>query len=1072
MQVTYSARLGLSVPTFSTNVADLHIGWVNGVARLYAAALPGPGAGYSAYTLSTAGGAASLVSIQAYPAYLTHGSTPQIAVSDSADGACLLAAGLSPAGLASYALTPSGTFGGALSLNQSFDPLAVTTATFGGATYVYFAAPDTAEPYAYRLLAGGSLVPLRPAQQPAGHAISALAHTSTAAEGRYLLAASAAGNAITSHAIASDGSLTAAGQLTADHGTGFSKPTDVGTLTVLGTTYVIVAGSQSSSLSTFRLLPGGAFLEADHVVDNLNTRFASATALATVQVGERGFAFVGGADGGIDVLTLLADGRLVHLLTIADTASLSLADLTALAAARVGSHITLFAASETEPGISQIDLDIGPAGLVLYQQPGTMSGGAGNDLLHAGTATTAVHGGSGDDIIVSGGAGSTATLFGGAGHDLFVISAGAQIVTVADYETGIDRLDLTSLPLLRNLGQLTITPTAAGADIVYGPATIRVLSHDGNPIASTAFAQSQILRLDRFARNVTTTTVIGTVANDTLSAPDTDTTLVGLDGDDSLIGGAGNDRLEGGRGADSMSGGGGGDWLAGEIGNDTLRGQDGNDVALAGEGQDLLDGGAGDDTLAGDGGNDTLLGGDGGDLASGGDGDDSILGDAGADTAFGGNGNDRLFGGDGNDSLHGDAGSDIVQGEAGDDVLSGGAGHDSLYAGNGADSADGGDDNDLLVGGDGDDTLSGGAGVDLLDGGEGDDQLFGGDGADRLDGRNGRDRMFGGAGNDILFGQDGDDSLHGDAGDDTLHGELGRGLLDGGAGNDSLLGGEQEDTARGGTGNDWIAAYGGDDSLAGDDGNDTIGAAAGNDTILGGNGNDIVWGGNGNDDAFGEAGNDTIYAGNGSDRVFGGAGNDWIEAVAGQKLLDGGADHDRIFGGGSADTIQAGDGQDFAKGGDGADLIFGGNGHDNLGGGLGDDVVQGDGGNDSLWGWTGNDQLYGGAGNDILRGGGGADRLFGGAGADIFIFESAADVGLWSTNDTIWDFTRGVDKISLWGLGLRFAGTGGTGAARELRTVAHGNGVVAYADITGDGQPDLSFYVDGVTALTATDFFL
>ena len=104
-----------------------------------------------------------------------------------------------------------------------------------------------------------------------------------------------------------------------------------------------------------------------------------------------------------------------------------------------------------------------------------------------------------------------------------------------------------------------------------------------------------------------------------------------------------------------------------------------------------------------------------------------------------------------------------------------------------------------------------------------------------------------------------------------------------------------------------------------------------------------------------------------------------------------------------------------ATGGAGNDILIGGAGNDSLTGGAG---------NDTLTGGVGNDTLTGGAGSDTLTGGAGSDTLTGGAGIDTFGYTALADsnagtlTGANLTFDTITDFTKGQDKISVVNLGF------------------------------------------------------
>ncbi|MGC1486185.1 MAG: calcium-binding protein, partial [Albidovulum sp.] len=855
VSITYSTVLGASIPTFMTGITDLAIAWINGQPHLYSAARPGPGAGYAVFNIANASGPASLLAVQGYSAPVDHNTTPGIAVIANGSGGTLIAGGLTPWGWASYTLSSSGSFGAAQNYPFIIDPTAVEAFNSGGNTYVYLADDQTGLPHAYLLGGGGGLTGL--ADLPPSAAPGALVEDMTIAAtsgGNFLLSVSAGSNAIYSYAIAGDGNLTYSAELTVDSGVGMSKPTGIETVTLHGTTYAVVAASQSSSLSVFELLPSGAFIAVDHVVDNLTTRFAGATALSTLQVGDRAYVLVGGSDDGVDVMTMLPDGRLIHLLTIQDTAGMTLADVTSIAVAKIGARVEVFVASATEPGITQLDLDLGTQGVSIHGAAGVQTGSANNDLLYAGSSTTTIYGGAGDDILVAGGTAGSAVLYGGAGRDIFVLGSSPTTLQIADYEVGIDRLDLTSFLLLRNTGQLVITSTASGADITYLNTTIHVESASGNPIAANAFAQSQLLPLTRFSPDETVKQIIGTSGDDTLIGTAADTSILGLDGNDSLVGNSGQDTLVGGSGHDHMTGGAGNDEIWGDVGNDSATGNAGNDLAYGGDGDDVLSGGLGADTLYGGMDNDLLSGDDDNDILWGDHGNDTLNGGAGIDLLYGGVGDDLIDGGDGNDTLWG---------EQGNDTLNGGLGIDVLYGDIGDDLIDGGGGNDTLWGQDGNDSLLGGAGNDTLYGGNGDDDLAGGDGIDQLAAGAGHDTLSGGAGDDTLWGGADGNYLDGGADNDLIYGGAGNDTALGGDGNDVIWGAAGNDRLFGGQGNDAIAGQLGADTIYGDDGQDTLAGLEGDDWIYGGNGHDVLYGNDGNDRLFGGDGYDIIYGENG-----------------------------------------------------------------------------------------------------------------------------------------------------------------------------------------------------------------
>lgn len=1056
--------LGTANPTFSTNVTDLDVVWIDGQARLVTSARPGPGAGYALYDLSAPSGPAGLVALQGYSAVVGPGSRPEIVVLPviTGTGANLVAAGLEPWGWASYGLGASG-FGSPLNNPLFIDPSAVAGFSVGGTNFIYLAPQGSSVPLGYRLQDNGALTPV-PGAVPAtgGPDLDAMAVGGTGS-GSYLVTASAAGNMVSTYAIDGSGALALADQVAVDFGIGFSKPTDVATVTIQGLTYVIVAASESSSLSTFRLLPGGRLYEADHVVDDLGTRFSGATALATLETGGQVFVFAGGADDGVEVMALLPDGRLVQVMSIADTAATSLADVTSIAVAQVGGRVQLFAASATEPGITQLDLSLGPIGTTLFRTPGVQTGTGANDLLCAGTSTTAIYGGAGDDLIVGGGAGVTATLFGGAGSDLFILSPASGAIMIGDYQVGVDRLDLTAFPMLRNVGQLSITSTATGALITFGATTIQIESFDGNPISATAFAQSQMLRLTRYAPTTTTQVELGSSANDNLTAPSQPTTLIGLLGNDSLTGNTGDDVLDGGDGIDSLRGAGGADRLLGGTGNDLLEG---------GAGNDSLDGGGGDDRAYGGPDNDSIFGGDGQDVLWGDEGDDVIFGGAGNDTPVGstgndamdgGSGQDRLWAGDGNDTLLGGDDNDTLWGEAGSDDLQGGAGADLLWGGDGDDALFGGAQNDTPVGGLGNDLLDGGAGDDRLWAGAGNDTLLGGDGNDTLWGEAGTDDLQGGTGVDLLWGGDGDDMLYGGAGDDTPVGEAGNDLLDGGGGSDRLWAGVGNDTLHGGDDNDSLWGEAGSDELDGGAGADQFWGGDGADTVRGGDGNDLVWADLGDDVLYGDGGQDTLVGQAGHDQMYGGDADDKLWSGDGNDTLDGGTGNDLLMGEQGANLLYGGSGDDTLSGGGQNDTLFGGDGNDQLSTGDGGNLAQGG---------RGNDTITGGNGNDTLSSGTGRDYLSGGAGADRFVYQDVADMGLRTTSDVLRDFRSGTDKLDFTGLGLRFGGTGFSGTAGDLSFARDTTGGTLWLDLDGDLLADYSLRLDTTFTLGATDFLL
>ncbi len=883
----------------------------------------------------------------------------------------------------------------------------------------------------FRIGAGGALVPVSVAADTAAFALAGVVALAQAEVGgrTVVFAGSVQEHGITTLTVSATGALTRGAVTGAAQGVPLQGVTALETVQAFGATWLVAAAAGSSSLTVFQVGAEGVLVPADHVIDALGTRFQGVTALEVVAHGDWVFVLAAGADAGLTLFAMLPGGRLVHLATLADRADLGLDNISALRAAVVGDQLQVMVLSGAEAGVTQLALPLAGLGVAGRRVTGT----AGRDLILDGTGSE--------------------MLTGGGGADLFVLRADGQRDVITDFEPGLDRIDLSLWPFLRNTGQLAVTPTATGAVLRFGAEELEIRTATGRSLTVAEVRAMDFLTPGRILLSGapepeapgTGGPLVGTPGPDRMVGGAEADTLIGGEGNDTLEGGAGNDSLTGGAGADRLFGGEGDDLLEGDdsaegagAGNDMIYGGAGNDRLFGGGGADVLDGGDGNDRLFGGEGDDRLTGGAGRDRLEGGGGNDILTGLDGADLLDGGEGVDRMDGGEGADTLFGGAGDDMIWGGVGNDRLSGGAGRDRMFGGAGDDSLWGGGDADRMAGDEGDDLLWGGAGNDRIEGGEGDDTLDGGAGRDWLIGGPGHDRLIGGAGRDGLSDGAGNDTLLGGNGRDSLAATEGDDLLYGGAGSDTLEGGPGRDRLFGGAGRDRLDGGEGEDLLIGGTGADTILDGAGNDTIRGEGGADLVMASAGDDLAYGGAGADRLFGGDGSDRLFGGAGDDTLAGGSGEDRLlgedgadrlDGGEGADSLFGGAGNDTILGGAGDDSADGGAGADSLMGDAGNDRLFGGTGDDVLSGG---------EGDDWLEGGAGNDRLIGGAGADRLIGGAGWDVFVFTAQAEPVI----DTILDFVPGQDK-------LEFRGVGGQ-AGLVLRDALVGDAVMA--EVVAGGQ--------------------
>ena len=290
---------------------------------------------------------------------------------------------------------------------------------------------------------------------------------------------------------------------------------------------------------------------------------------------------------------------------------------------------------------------IGNAGGTSKQNTLTAASNTGNTTLIAGTASTSMRGGSGDNwfdatrsqgsVTIQGGTGSStmlaanrsATLVGGGQNNSLVAGTGARTLGQSlvggtsnsslfgnTLRGGTGRDTLRSVAGFSTLisGSGTGVSTTIGAAAAIGVTSIRVASAaglavgqqiTGNGIAAgttiTAIAGTQLTLSARTTASLSAGTRINTVGN-ILIGQGLSNSLVANVGNDSLVAVSGNSTLAGGSGLTTLLGGaqGSNNWLqsgsTGTSGN-TLVGGSGSNTLVAGAGTDSIVGGANQNLL-------------------------------------------------------------------------------------------------------------------------------------------------------------------------------------------------------------------------------------------------------------------------------------------------------------------------------------------------------------------------------------------------------------------------------------------------------------------------------------------
>ena len=177
----------------------------------------------------------------------------------------------------------------------------------------------------------------------------------------------------------------------------------------------------------------------------------------------------------------------------------------------------------------------------------------------------------------------------------------------------------------------------------------------------------------------------------------------------------------------------------------------------------------------------------------------------------------------------------------------------------------------------------------------------------------------------------------------------------------------------------------------------------------------------------------------------------------------------------------------------GNDTLFGGPGSDTMNGGAGDDTIFAGSGSDSADGGGGTDTIFGGSGNDTITGSLGADIIVGGFGADILeggtgplVSDTFRILDLRDTNDTITNFTSGVDEIDFAALDANSALAGNQSfawgdqvinfpvvKANSVTWFQNGANVEVLADTDGNiATAEFRLTLAGVTGVAQGDFTL
>ena len=274
---------------------------------------------------------------------------------------------------------------------------------------------------------------------------------------------------------------------------GFSGITAMAAVDVGARSFVVVGSAGTDSLLVMRVSEWGQMNVVEHLVDTANTRFAGVTALEVFEAEGRHFLLAGGADDGITLFEVTYKGQLDLLTTVADSAELTLQNVTDIETTVVGGVVQVFVSSATDHGFTQFALNI-PNGADLIQGGAVvdvLTGTAANDTIYGYGRNDELRGMAGDDRLVDGRGNDQ--LWGGEGADVFEFIADGRKDYIMDFEIGVDRIDLRDVPMMYYFGDVDVISTADGAKLKYADEQIIITTIDNTPLNADMFTQEDFI---------------------------------------------------------------------------------------------------------------------------------------------------------------------------------------------------------------------------------------------------------------------------------------------------------------------------------------------------------------------------------------------------------------------------------------------------------------------------------------------------------------------------------------------------------------------------------------------------
>jgi serralysin len=307
--------------------------------------------------------------------------------------------------------------------------------------------------------------------------------TFVAIEGRqFLLSLSALENGISLLEIDENGHASFVDAMGAEDGLPIGGAAAMQSVAINGVQYVVVAGTTSSSLTVVRVNDMGVLFLQDHLVDDRSTRFSDVAALDMFTWSGRCFVVAAGSDSGLSIVEVLPDGTLSPMTTLVLETGQAIANVTGIETTVIGTTAQIFLTDARGDRIHHFTTTLQGIGGTV-SGVATVTGGALDERLFGSGWADTISGGAGDDFLHDGGGNDL--LIGGAGADVFVFGTDRSADRIADFEDGIDRIDVSIWGRIYSSYSLDITYSATGATIAFGKETVTITKSGGGALVLT-----------------------------------------------------------------------------------------------------------------------------------------------------------------------------------------------------------------------------------------------------------------------------------------------------------------------------------------------------------------------------------------------------------------------------------------------------------------------------------------------------------------------------------------------------------------------------------------------------------